>query len=183
MEQNGKKKKTYGEKWRTVGQVNVASEALIFLSHIQSIINHSSLLPSMSDVPEGSTHEPEIDEAVDETSPDSEIWKREEKVILQEHLEAYKEQPRKAKTSFVSKTVLPKIKTIWGDRYKKEKCRKDKALKEQWGKKKKVRHLFPAGPPERSGCHTARYRDDHIQDCRAGCFRFHRAVPLSPFRR
>ena len=71
-------------------------------------------------------------------TPDSQIWKADELVILRSHILGYRGAGRKKKVAYVVAEVIPQIKATWNGRYDRKTLRKEEAIKKEWTKKKEV---------------------------------------------
>lgn len=85
--------------------------------------------------------EPQEDDIViEDETPDSDIWTVKEKALLKASIQGYRDSPKRKKAAFIAKKVVPKIKDLWNGRYSKTSMAKDKEVKAEWAKKKKVRY-------------------------------------------
>lgn len=82
--------------------------------------------------------DPQHDPRMPCAAPGLSIWKNEESAILRANVAGYRAAPRKEKSRWVAKNVVPLIKAVFGETYKKKYTEKDSTLLKQWDKKKLV---------------------------------------------
>lgn len=76
--------------------------------------------------------------AIPANKPSTAIWNTDELAILRLHIDGYKAEVQERRGKYVAKKVYALIKALWADRYNEEKMGKDKAIRDEWKKKKSV---------------------------------------------